>query len=262
MVRRRLLVGITAVMLAALTGCGSSAQAQSGTSATRQSHKVTTDLGPNPRPRVEHGLATWQTQFRPGKGPAGSLMSTGTGAVALTFDDGPSPVWTPRILRLLARYHVHATFCLIGEQVQQYPKLVARIAAAGHSLCNHSWDHDESMNLRSPRHTRAELARTLRAIGRATPGTPVRYYRQPGGNWSPAIVRQARALGMTPLHWSVDPSDWKRPPPRAIIRNIETFTNRGSIILMHDGGGDRSRTCRALTTLLPYLTRRYDLIRL
>lgn len=262
MLRRWLLVGITAVILISLAGCGTSAHAQSGTSANGSSHSVTKEFGPNPRPHVEHGLATWRTLFRSGSGPHGSVMATGTKAVALTFDDGPSPVWTPRILRMLAKYHVHATFCLIGEQVKEYPKLVARIVKAGHSLCNHSWDHDEFMRSASARHIRTEMTRTLRAIGKASPGTPVRYFRQPGGNWSHAIVKQARALGMTPLHWSVDPSDWKRPPVHKIVHNVESFTQRGSIILMHDGGGDRSRTYRALKTLLPYLTRRYELIRL
>lgn len=189
-------------------------------------------------------------------------MDTGSKAVALTFDDGPSPQWTPKYLALLAKYHIHATFCLIGEQAKDYPKLVARIVKAGHSLCNHSWDHDEFMRSSSARHIRSEMVRTLKAIHAAVPGAKVDYYRQPGGNWSTKIIKTARSHGMTPLDWSVDPSDWKRPPARSIIGNVEHHTGHGSIVLMHDGGGDRSHTYAALKTLLPYLKHRYPLIRL
>ena len=166
------------------------------------------------------------------------------------------------MLALLRRYHLHATFCLIGEQVREYPKLVERIVAGGHSLCNHSWDHDESMSHRSTKYVRSELARTNAAIRHAVPDVTVRYYRQPGGNWSKRIVRLSRKLGMAPLGWSVDPSDWKRPSARSIVANVKSNTHRGSIVLMHDGGGDRSHTYAALHTLLPYLSHRYDLIRL
>ncbi|BCJ38405.1 hypothetical protein Athai_59080 [Actinocatenispora thailandica] len=242
-------------------GCGSAPARAGGPAAARpRAHSPSPTASPSPS--VQAKLVESTTPPRGGDGPSGSLRTTGTSAVALTFDDGPSPVWTPKVLALLKHYHLHATFCLIGEQVKEYPKLVARIAADGHTLCNHSWDHDEYMSQRSTKYIRSELTRTTAAIRHAVPGATVRYYRQPGGNWSKRIVRISRTLGMAPLDWSVDPSDWQRPPARSIIANVKSHTGRGSIVLMHDGGGDRSHTCAALRTLLPYLSRRYDLIRL
>jgi peptidoglycan/xylan/chitin deacetylase (PgdA/CDA1 family) len=242
-------------------GCGSAPARAGGPAAARpRSHSPSPTASPSPSVQAE--LVRSTALPGGGDGPSGSLRTTGTSAVALTFDDGPSPVWTPKVLALLKRYHLHATFCLIGEQVKEYPKLVARIVAGGHTLCNHSWDHDEFMYQRSTTYIRSELTRTDKAIRKAAPGATVRYYRQPGGNWSKRIVRVSRQLGMAPLDWSVDPSDWKRPPASSIIANVKSNTGHGSIVLMHDGGGDRSHTYAALRTLLPYLSRRYDLIRL
>ncbi|MEV0840486.1 polysaccharide deacetylase family protein [Actinocatenispora sera] len=242
-------------------GCGSAPARAGGPGAARpRSHSPSPTASSSPS--VQARLVRSTALPGGGDGPSGSLRTTGTAAVALTFDDGPSPVWTPKVLALLKRHHLHATFCLIGEQVKEYPKLVARIVAGGHTLCNHSWDHDEFMSQRSTKYIRSELTRTDRAIRKAAPGATVRYYRQPGGNWSKRIVRVSRQLGMAPLGWSVDPSDWKRPPTSSIIANVKSNTGHGSIVLMHDGGGDRSHTYAALRTLLPYLSRRYDLIRL
>lgn len=254
MLSRRLAVAFATAILFLLAGCESASRAATNPPPLRLAR-------PSPSPTAVAHLTAQRATLH-GDGPAGSLRTTGTAAVALTFDDGPSPVWTPKILRLLAKYHIHATFCMIGEQVAEYPYLVRRVVAAGDSLCNHSWDHDESMDRGSAHHIRAEMTRTLAAFHKAAPGAPVRYYRQPGGNWSPAIVATARSLGMNPLDWSVDPADWQMPPAADIVRDVKSNTRPGSIILDHDGGGDRSHTYAALTTLLPYLRHRYELIRL
>lgn len=256
MLSQRLSAVFAAAMLFLLAGCASPSRAAT-TSQPAPRHR----LAPAPSPTAAARL-TPQGATLHGDGPSGSLRTTGTTAVALTFDDGPSPAWTPRILKLLAKYRIHATFCVIGEQAAEYPELIRQIVASGDALCNHSWDHDESMKSSSARHIRSEMTRTLAAIHRAAPGAPVRYYRQPGGIWSRRIVATARSLGMSPLDWSVDPADWQNPPVADIIRIVRSTTRPGSIILDHDGGGDRSRTYAALTTLLPYLRHRYDLIRL
>jgi peptidoglycan/xylan/chitin deacetylase (PgdA/CDA1 family) len=148
---------------------------------------------------------------RPRTGPFGTTRVTGVRAVALTFDDGPHATWTPKVLDLLKAQGVKATFCLIGEQVREYRALVARIVREGHTLCNHSWDHDLRLGKKSGAQIRADLERTNREIRRAVPGAKIPYYRQPGGEWTPSVVRVAKDLGMKPLHWDVDPRDWARP---------------------------------------------------
>jgi peptidoglycan/xylan/chitin deacetylase (PgdA/CDA1 family) len=193
-----------------------------------------------------------------GTGPAGSVRTTGTASVALTFDDGPWPETIP-ILDLLAQYHVKATFCLIGRQVSEYAAIVRRIVAEGHTLCDHTWAHDLRLATRTPAQIRADLQRTLDAVHAAAPGAPVRYFRCPGGLWSPEIVAVAASMGMTSLHWTVDPQDWRRPGVGSIIGNVTARTGPGGIVLLHDGGGDRAQTLVALRTILPNLVHRYTL---
>lgn len=195
----------------------------------------------------------------PGTGPHGTRRTTGTGSVALTFDDGPDPRWTPEVLRLLRKHRVRATFCVVGELVEAYPQLVADIAAAGHTLCNHSWDHDFGLAGRPRQAIRDDLERTNRAIRAAVPGARVSYYRQPGGAWTRRVVEVAAELGMSSLHWAVDPQDWRRPGAGAIAAEVRSSTVAGAIVLLHDGGGDRRDTVVALRRLLPGLADRLDL---
>jgi peptidoglycan-N-acetylglucosamine deacetylase len=197
----------------------------------------------------------------PGQGPNGSITTTGTSAVALTFDDGPGP-YTAQVLDLLAQYHIKATFCVIGRQVAANADLIRRIVAEGHTLCDHTWAHDLNLRTRTDDQIRGDMQRTLDAIHAVVPGAPVRYFREPGGNWGPNTVAIARSLGMLPLHWRVDPSDWTKPGAPAIISRVLSHTGPGAIVLMHDGGGDRSGTVEALRTILPNLTSRFTLIAL
>ncbi|GIH20214.1 polysaccharide deacetylase family protein [Rugosimonospora africana] len=192
-------------------------------------------------------------------GPDGAVQSTENNNLALTFDDGPNPTYTPQVLALLGQYHITATFCLIGQNAQQYPELVKAIVAAGNTLCDHSWDHDEQMADKSLAYIDNELTRPIAAIQTAVPGASVHYYRQPGGNWSHTIVSEAMRMGMTPLDWSVDTDDWQRPGTASIEYTILNKAKPGSIILMHDGGGDRSQTIEALRTLLPTLVANFHL---
>jgi peptidoglycan-N-acetylglucosamine deacetylase len=195
-------------------------------------------------------------------GPFGARRTTGVPQVALTFDDGPDPTYTPVTLDLLRRYDVKATFCLVGVNVRAFPALVRRIAAEGHTLCNHSWSHDTAMGRRSAASIRDDLERTNAAIRTVVPGAKVSYYRQPGGNWTASIVAVARELGMTSLHWAVDPQDWRRPGAGSIVSTVNAGTARGSIVLLHDAGGDRRGTVTALRSILPNLTRRFQLMAL
>ncbi|WBB74230.1 polysaccharide deacetylase family protein [Micromonospora sp. WMMD1128] len=188
-----------------------------------------------------------------GDGPFGAHVTTGSSRVALTFDDGPDPRWTPQVLALLAEHGVKATFCVVGENAENYPDLVRSIEAEGHTLCNHSWKHDVNLGKRSTATIRADLQRTNDAILAAAPNARIAYYRQPGGAWTAPVVSACTDLGLTPLHWSVDPSDWKAPGATAIETAVRTQTGPGAIVLMHDAGGDRSGTVAALQKLLPEL---------
>jgi peptidoglycan/xylan/chitin deacetylase (PgdA/CDA1 family) len=172
-------------------------------------------------------------------------------AIALTIDDGPDPVYTPQVLGVLHRYQVTATFSMIGLHVAAYPQLARAVAEAGHRICNHTWTHSDLVGMRRPR-VRDELARASHAIHAAT-GVQPGLFRAPYGAWSAAVIRQCERMNMIPLDWSVDPRDWARPGVRSIVRNIMKNTQPGSIILEHDGGGNRSQTVEALRIVLPRL---------
>lgn len=180
--------------------------------------------------------------------------------VALTFDDGPHPVWTPQVLALLRQHRVRATFCVTGQNIERYPDLTRRIAAEGHQLCNHTMHHDLRLRDRSAETVRAEILGGLESIRRIAPGTPVPYYRSPGGGWSAYQVRVAERAGMKSLAWSVDTRDWARPGVPAILATVDRELRPGGVILMHDGApsgqGDRSQSVAALRALLRDLPQR------
>jgi peptidoglycan/xylan/chitin deacetylase (PgdA/CDA1 family) len=192
-------------------------------------------------------------------GPFGSRITTGLPDVALTFDDGPDPDWTPRVLEMLRQYNIRATFCVIGVNVQEFRGLVRDIVAGGHTLCNHSWAHDIGLGRRPLAWIMADLRRTNAAIRQAAPDAKISYYRQPGGTWTPTVVAAAARLGMSALHWQVDPQDWRKPGSYAISSVVIAATRPGSIVLMHDGGGNRSGTLAALHAILPNFVARFQM---
>jgi peptidoglycan-N-acetylglucosamine deacetylase len=178
-------------------------------------------------------------------------VDDGPKVIALTIDDGPSPVYTPQVLRLLARYRVTATFSMIGIEVTQNPGVARDVVAAGHLISNHTWRHLDLPLLSRPE-VIDEMDRATAAIHHATGITP-HMFRAPFGAWSRTVLRHCMQTGMTPLDWSVDPRDWARPGVAAIVSNIMHHTQTGSIILEHDGGGDRSETVAALKIVIPRL---------
>jgi peptidoglycan-N-acetylglucosamine deacetylase len=188
---------------------------------------------------------------RPG-GPQHYLPCQGTN-IALTIDDGPDPHWTPKILALLARYRIRATFCMIGRHATAYPHLVAAVAAAGHRIANHTLTHPLNLPRLTPPQIHTEINRASDAITAASGGHRPTLFRAPGGNWSPAVLAACADAGMRPLDWSVDPRDWSLPGVPHIVQTILTKTHPGSIILNHDGGGNRQQTIDALTIALPRL---------
>ncbi|MBQ1076119.1 polysaccharide deacetylase family protein [Micromonospora sp. C31] len=198
----------------------------------------------------------------PTKLPAGLRRTTGVRTVALTFDDGPDPAWTPKILDRLRAARVTATFCVVGTQARRHPELVRRIVREGHQLCNHSWNHDLNLARRPAAEIRRDLLRTNAAIRAAVPGAKVPFYRQPGGRWTSEVVTVARQLGMRGLHWQVDPQDWGKPTAATIAKRVHVAARPGSVVLLHDGGGDRAATLAACPPLIADLKRRYGVARL
>jgi peptidoglycan-N-acetylglucosamine deacetylase len=175
----------------------------------------------------------------------------GRNRVALTIDDGPSPIYTPEILRLLQKYKVTASFSMVGQNVSRYPKVAREVAHAGHMIVNHTWSHADLVYL-SRTAIRDELLRCTDEIHKATGKVPT-MFRAPYGAWSTTVLEVCQELHMTPLDWSVDPRDWARPGVSAIVSNIMANTRTGSIILEHDGGGPRSETVAALGIVVPRL---------
>ncbi len=198
---------------------------------------------------------------RPGK-PAGRLENAvedepmyyihdGRKAIALTIDDGPSPIYTPQVLRLLEKYKVKATFSMIGTEVEANRGVARDVAAAGHVIANHTWTHPD-LALLGPTAIAEQMDRTSQAIHHVTGRVPT-LFRAPYGAWSRAVFQHCAKTGMTPVDWSVDPRDWARPGVSSIVSNIMHNTRTGSIILEHDGGGDRAETVAALKIVLPRL---------
>ena len=172
-------------------------------------------------------------------------------AIALTIDDGPDPVYTPQVLEVLHSYRVTATFSMIGLHVAAYPRLARTVAEAGHRIANHTWTHADLAGLR-PRRVHSELTLASHAIHAAT-GVHPGLFRAPYGAWSPTVLRLCEHMRMIPVDWSVNPRDWARPGVQHIVRTIMKTTQPGSIILEHDGGGNRAETVRALRIVLPRL---------
>jgi peptidoglycan/xylan/chitin deacetylase (PgdA/CDA1 family) len=161
------------------------------------------------------------------------------GELALTFDDGPNPVWTPRLLDLLANHDVRATFFLVGSRAQAQPALVRQIAAAGHLIGNHSWSH-LNLALCSARRIDEELSLTSQTLEQIA-GAPIRYFRPPFGARRPEVLRIARRLGLIPVLWNAMTSDWKNPSSDSITtqltRKIDRLHRQGRAanVVLHDG---------------------------
>jgi peptidoglycan/xylan/chitin deacetylase (PgdA/CDA1 family) len=162
------------------------------------------------------------------------------GELALTFDDGPNPAWTPRLLETLAGHDVRATFFLLGIRAQAELALVRQIAAGGHLIGNHSWSHPNLAFAPASR-IEEELSRTSQTLEEIT-GAPVRFFRPPFGARRPEVLRAARCLGMVPVMWNAMTSDWENPSAQAIagrlIRAIDNLARHGRAanIVLHDGG--------------------------
>ncbi|MGW4497694.1 polysaccharide deacetylase family protein [Micromonospora sp. NPDC004336] len=264
--RPRAVLASALALVLLLGGCGGTTPPGSGVAGP--SPVASAPLPPEPKPSASpRPTRTTPPPARPvrplpSKLPAGLQRTTGVRAVALTFDDGPDPAWTPKVLDRLRAARVTATFCVVGTQARRHPDLIRRIVREGHQLCNHSWRHDLDLARRPVAEIRSDLARTNAAIRAAVPGAKVPFYRQPGGRWTREVVGVAKQLGMRSLHWNVDPQDWSKPTAGTITKRVRAAARPGSVVLLHDGGGDRAATLAACPHLIVDLKRRYGIARL
>jgi peptidoglycan/xylan/chitin deacetylase (PgdA/CDA1 family) len=163
----------------------------------------------------------------------------------LTFDDGPS-TFTPQVLAVLAEKDISATFFWVGNVAAGRSEMVGTARDAGHEVENHSWSHADLTKL-SPEAIRSEISRAAQTLG----GT--RFLRPPYGAYNTTVAEEAGALGQRLVLWDVDTLDWKLRETSSIVSRVQTTVRPGAVILMHDGGGDRSQTVAALPAVIDWL---------
>ncbi len=175
--------------------------------------------------------------------------------IALTFDDGPWQNSTSQVLAVLKKYNVKATFFVVGKQVQNYPQLAKQLVAEGHAIGNHSWSHQyHQFNHSTAAH---ELDRTADLVYKTT-GVKTSLFRPPAGILTNGLVAYAHQKKYAVVMWSMDSKDWhsRRITPQAMADNLLKEAKPGGIVLLHDGGGDRSKTVQALPRLITELKKR------
>ena len=180
-------------------------------------------------------------------------LAQGTKQLALTYDDGPNDPHTFRLLEVLTKHNVRATFFLIGRFVQQRPDIVREIVEAGHVVGNHTFTHP-LLTLKSSSEVRKELRDCGAALQDAI-GAHSNLFRPPFGGRRPAVLRVARELGLQPVMWNATGYDWTAPPAEVIERKVSRQIRGGNVILLHDGGhrqmgADRSQTVLATDHLI------------
>jgi hypothetical protein len=167
--------------------------------------------------------------------------------VALTFDDGPGKD-TPSILSILKQNDVPATFFVVGAEVQASPQSVAQEVAQGNQIGIHTWNHPDMTKL-SPAKQQQEIAETQTAIINAS-GVASRLFRAPYGAVNPSVIATAEKNKLLSVLWEADTNDWQQPDSATIVQRVLSQVTPGTIILLHDGGGNRANTVAALPTII------------
>ncbi|GIH18817.1 polysaccharide deacetylase family protein [Rugosimonospora africana] len=187
---------------------------------------------------------------RPIETPVTRLADFGhrAGRVALTFDDGPQPPWTGEVLDILEDTGCPATFFVLGSQIRGNERTLRRMTDLGCAVEVHAWDHIR-MTEQDPEQRRRDIDRT-RALIREVTGHEPTAVRPPDGRVSVAVLDAIRAAGLIPAFWSVHARDWTRPGVEAIESGVSSALADGAVVLLHDGGGDRSQTVAALPRVI------------
>ncbi|MEJ3744821.1 polysaccharide deacetylase family protein [Actinomycetes bacterium KLBMP 9797] len=175
--------------------------------------------------------------------------------IALTFDDGPLPPFTGQVLDILDHYGVRATFFCVGMLAEAYPDAVAEIVGRGHALGNHTWSHPFLPELTRPQLV-AQVERAGEAVARASGGSPPVLFRPPYGGRSPAVLGWLDELKTVVVLWDVIGFDWALPGEQRISGTVLDRVQPGSVVLLHDGGGDRRQTVEALPAVVEGLLAR------
>jgi peptidoglycan/xylan/chitin deacetylase (PgdA/CDA1 family) len=184
--------------------------------------------------------------------------------LAITYDDGPNDPHTLRLLEVLARHNVHATFFLIGRYVQHRPDIARELVTAGHVIGNHSFTHPW-LTFKSAQEVSTQLIDCGRALTDAV-GEHSNLFRPPFGARRPAVLRTARQIGLEPVMWNVTGYDWHAPSVEYIERKVTSKVRGGNVILLHDGGhlafgADRSYTVTATDHLISrYKSEGYEFV--
>ena len=223
------LIALASVALAAAPAAGAGAARPSAPRA-RTGGKATLPTG------CTHGGAPFVTH-----GPEGRKR------IAIGFDDGPSD-YTPKVLRVLRNFDSHATFFEIGQETSGRHAIMKKILAQGNEIGNHSLHHESYPSSGS-------LHETDRLIRRATGFRPCDF-RPPDGAVNSGLISRAHAQHLVTVNWNVDPRDWATPGVSAIASNVIANAHKGSIVVMHDGGGNRSETVAALPSILSHFRHR------
>ena len=176
-------------------------------------------------------------------------------AIYLTFDDGPTVKYTKRVLDLLDQYDAKATFFQVGENATAHPELTRSVIERGHALGNHTWSHRDMRKLR-PKELKGQIARTSAALFGIT-GRPVTCLRPPFGAANARVRKAIRRQKLDVKLWDIDPRDWKKPGSAAIAHRVVSVADPGDVSLMHDGGGNRSQSVRALERILRSLSKQH-----
>lgn len=172
--------------------------------------------------------------------------------IALTFDDGPWPNTTSKILATLKQQKAKATFFVIGKQVKLYPQLIKQVVAEGHAIGNHTWSHEYGFY--SEAAAARELDDTAKLVYQTT-GVKTALFRPPAGILNNGLVATAQAKKYAVIMWSVDSRDWhyRGSTSKALVESVLKEAKPGGIVLMHDGGGDRTTTVQALPQIISQL---------
>jgi peptidoglycan/xylan/chitin deacetylase (PgdA/CDA1 family) len=191
-------------------------------------------------------------------------LEPGVRQLALTYDDGPNDPHTLRLLEVLARHDVRATFFLIGRYLKQRPDIARELVRAGHIVGNHTFSHP-NLIFASARQTAMQLRDCEQALNDAV-GEHARLFRPPFGGRRPATLKIARALGLEPVMWNVAGWDWKGKPTEYVEQKVRRQIRGGDVILLHDGshaafGADRSQTVVATDRLITrYKSEGYEFV--
>jgi peptidoglycan/xylan/chitin deacetylase (PgdA/CDA1 family) len=245
-VLERLVAGVAILVVAALAGLTLAAAPSRDRRATAPREVgATAALRPHARLR-QRGRRTLRFGAL-ARMPFVSLAGDRRREVALTFDDGPGP-YTPAVLRALRRLRLRATFFQVGAMIRAFPRIAREVARRGFPVGDHTEDHP-ALTALAPRAQLAEIAGQEAAMRSAGEPRP-RLFRAPYGLFDAVTEGVLRRLRLVNVAWTLDSKDYTRPGVAAIVRNVIGGIRPGAIVLLHDGGGDRSQTIAALPVLV------------